>query len=97
MDNIDDPSKRKGREGCKVKVVVRCRPKSSNSKEKMKDSVIHCSPSTVSIQGPKVPPHFKKTFTFDHVFDMDSTQADVYTTTVSPIVKEVTCLLMKDD
>jgi kinesin family member 11 len=90
-DSSDGAGKKreKMKEDCKVRVVVRCRPKTVKEKGTSKDVVIHCTPTTVSIQGARVSPHFKKTFSFDHVYDMDSTQGDVYSTTVSPIVKEV--------
>ncbi|KAI8588190.1 P-loop containing nucleoside triphosphate hydrolase protein [Geranomyces variabilis] len=75
-----------------VKVVVRCRPFSEKEKAAGHSNVvtINKEAATVGIIDPKAPNDpLPKTFTFDSVFDIQSTQQEVYNKTARPIVESV--------
>ncbi|KAJ3160014.1 Kinesin-like protein kif3a [Geranomyces michiganensis] len=75
-----------------VKVVVRCRPFSEKEKAAGHSNVvtINKEAATVGIIDPKTPNDpLPKTFTFDSVFDIQSTQQEVYNKTARPIVESV--------
>ncbi|KAJ3033179.1 Kinesin-like protein kif3a [Rhizophlyctis rosea] len=77
-----------------VKVIVRCRPFSEKEKAAGHSNIVTIdkAAATVSIVDPRGgagsndPP---KTFTFDSVFDITSTQQEVYNKTARPIVESV--------
>ena len=77
-----------GTETC-VKVVVRCRPMSEREVTSQHHRVVDMDleMGQVQVKNPKVahgePP---KTFTFDRVFDWNSSQEDIYRTTAKTIV-----------
>ena len=72
-----------------VKVVVRCRPMSEREVTSQHHRVVDMDleMGQVQVKNPKVahgePP---KTFTFDRVFDWNSSQEDIYRTTAKTIV-----------
>jgi kinesin family member 5 len=71
--------------GGDVRVVVRVRP--LNASEISRGGprcVATTSPEVIDLTGNRA-----ETFTFDHVFDDDSTQADVFEYVAKPIVQEV--------
>ncbi|XP_044731672.1 kinesin-like protein Klp68D [Chrysoperla carnea] len=76
-----------------VQVVVRCRPMSI--KEKLNDNfnvvVMYPVHGIVEITNPKEVDTYsdQKTFTFDVVYDANSTQDDVYNTSIRPLVESV--------
>ncbi|GFR15965.1 kinesin-like protein KIF3A [Trichonephila clavata] len=75
-----------------IKVVVRCRPTNETEKvanyknivdvNQVEGSVTLCHPNASEYDPPK-------TFTFDHVFGIDSTQLDVYNLAARPIIDNV--------
>lgn len=78
-----------------VKVVMRCRPFSEKEKAAGYANCVEINKEAASVKifDPKTstnnasePP---KQFTFDSVFDMSSTQAEVYNLTARPIVESV--------
>ncbi|KAJ3300041.1 Kinesin-like protein kif3a [Borealophlyctis nickersoniae] len=77
-----------------VKVIVRCRPFSEKEKAAGHTNIVTIdkAAATVSIVDPRSsggandPP---KTFTFDSVFDITSTQQEVYNKTARPIIESV--------
>lgn len=83
-----------------VQVAVRCRPLNDREKSQGERSILQCDPirkevilsasglqrKTSALPGIS---SGKKTFTYDHVFGMDATQADVFERVVEPIVDEV--------
>lgn len=74
-----------------MKVVIRCRPLSDGEKEKNCARVVEMNTSTglVEVRKPNAPKEAPKSFTFDSVFDWNSTQRSVYDGTAFPIVESV--------
>ena len=75
-----------------VKVVVRCRPMSSQEvKDDRKYAVqINTKLGEITVNNPKADAaELQKTFTFDLVYDWTSTQEQVYKETAFPIVESV--------
>ncbi|TPX59965.1 hypothetical protein SpCBS45565_g07616 [Spizellomyces sp. 'palustris'] len=75
-----------------VKVVVRCRPFSEKEKTAGHSNIVNIdkAAATVSIVDPRSGADpLPKTFTFDSVFDLTSSQQEVYNTTARPIVESV--------
>ncbi|KAI8822197.1 P-loop containing nucleoside triphosphate hydrolase protein, partial [Fimicolochytrium jonesii] len=74
-----------------VKVVVRCRPFSEKEKAAGHSNIVAISKeaATVAITNPKSASDLPKTFTFDSVFDISSTQQEVYNKTARPIIESV--------
>ena len=68
-----------------VKVVVRCRPLFGKEITENRKPIIICDTElgTVAIQNPKAPDAKPKKFTFDAVYDPDSTQRNVYDETAT--------------
>ena len=79
-------SKIEPEDGCRVQVMVRCRPPNAEEKEAGKNSV-QCDPINNSISISKNT--FQKTFAFDGVYSAHSSQEDLYHRAVAPIVEEV--------
>jgi len=75
-----------------VRVAVRCRPLSSKEVEDGRQRIVDVDlkARTIAVKNPKVsgsePP---KTFTFDHVYDWNTIQKNLYNETASPIVDSV--------
>eukprot|EP00164_Ancoracysta_twista_P001307 GFYU01001710.1.p1 GENE.GFYU01001710.1~~GFYU01001710.1.p1 ORF type:complete len:837 (-),score=324.28 GFYU01001710.1:210-2720(-) len=75
-----------------VRVVVRCRPLSKKEVEDNRNRVVDMDTGvgSISVRNPKAdmkePP---KTFTFDSVYDWNSTQRQIYDETARPIVESV--------
>lgn len=80
-----------------VQVAVRCRPLNERERSAGERPVLQCSTERREVvcaapSGPRKgasSSNPKKTFTYDHVFGPDATQADVYEGIVEPIVDEV--------
>lgn len=74
-----------------VKVVVRCRPLSKNETDAgHKRSVeMDTTMGLIKVINPEAPNDEPKSFTFDSVFDWNSTQTKVYQSTAYPIVESV--------
>lgn len=74
-----------------VKVIVRCRPFSQKEAQEGHSNIVTIDKksATVMVNDPKTKSESPKQFTFDSVFDMESTQLDVYNTTARPIVESV--------
>lgn len=82
----------KGKDGsCNVQVAVRCRPTNEEERKAGVPSVITCDSDTKSVKVSYGPAGKKtiKSFNFDKVFGMYSTQEQVFDQVVSPIVDEV--------
>ena len=79
------------RMGTNVQVAVRCRPLNSEEKKTNQPTVVACDTASKAInvsygpQGKKT----NKTYNFDRVFGMYSTQEEVFNSIVRPIVDEV--------
>ncbi|GLH07961.1 Kinesin-like protein Klp68D [Gryllus bimaculatus] len=74
-----------------VKVIVRCRPMNRREKDLCSRSVVymdhdHCTCSIVNPADHAAPP---KTFTFDGVYDTDSTTEQIYNDISYPLVESV--------
>ena len=71
-----------------VKVAVRVRPMNNREKEEHSTICVEVDPSnnTISINSPK---HETKTFQFDYVYPMESTQKEVYNQVAFPIVDSI--------
>ncbi|KAA6421900.1 MAG: kinesin KIF3B [Trebouxia sp. A1-2] len=74
-----------------VRVVVRCRPLSSTETSEGRRRIVNVDAELqqVIVQPAGDTGELPKTFTFDNVFDWNSTQSDVYTETAKPIVDSV--------
>ncbi|XP_044004559.1 kinesin-like protein KIF3B [Aphidius gifuensis] len=76
-----------------VQVVVRCRPMDDKEKSRNCLKVVDVSSSrgVVEIRNPREDPSREniKTFTFDAVYDYNSSQQDLYEETVRPLVSSV--------
>lgn len=81
-----------------VQVAVRCRPLNSREIASGERSVLLCTEDRREVvcvapatqrKGPAAGANSKKTYTYDHVFGPDATQADVFEGIVKPIVDEV--------
>ncbi|ODN06197.1 Kinesin-like protein KIF3A [Orchesella cincta] len=74
-----------------IKVVVRCRPLSKKELERKCKVIVDMdvASNTINVTPPEKSSHQPKTFSFDHVFSMISTQADVYNAVARPIVQNV--------
>lgn len=82
---------------CNVQVVVRCRPQNDREKRdgetlicnSIDNSEVHVNIGNAQKTGQLKSTSTKRTFTFDHVFNSVSEQADVYNAAVKPLVEEV--------
>ena len=76
--------------GTNVQVAVRCRPMNQSERTAGQPSVINCDQQGRSIQVSYGPAGKKvsKSFAFDKVFGMYSTQEEVFEQMVRPIVEE---------
>lgn len=82
-----------------VQVAVRCRPLNERERVSGERAVLSCAESRREVMCNAIPGQrkgasavaaaAKKTYTFDHVFGPDASQADVYEGVVEPIVDEV--------
>lgn len=76
-----------------IKVVVRCRPLSKKELDKKCKVIVEMdiSTNTVTVGPPDnaSSDHQTKSFSFDHVFNTQSAQADVYNAVARPIVQNV--------
>lgn len=81
-----------------VQVAVRCRPLNDRERSSGERSVLLCAEDRREVvcsalggqrKGGASSINPKKTYTYDHVFGQDATQADVYEGIVEPIVDEV--------
>ena len=74
-----------------VQVILRCRPVSKQEKSQRMNQVVKCCEATreVTVTQHIANKQIGKTFTFDRVFGIGSTQELVYDAAVSPIVSEV--------
>jgi hypothetical protein len=74
-----------------VRVVLRCRPLSDKEKAAGHVNIVTLEPKagTVAVKDPKQISGLEKIFTFDYVFDNNSTQNDVYSATARDIVDSV--------
>lgn len=74
-----------------VKVVVRCRPLSEKEKDNKCMRVVDMNTNSglVEVKKPDAPKDAPKQFTFDTVYDWNSTQRAVYDGTAFPIVESV--------
>jgi hypothetical protein len=61
-----------------IKVAVRCRPMSNSETKRGCESVITIKDKTVSIKAKNAKESESKTFTFDHCYYTDTTQAQVF-------------------
>jgi hypothetical protein len=61
-----------------IKVAVRCRPMSSSEAKRGCESVIKISGKSVCIKAKNAKESEEKSFTFDHCYYSDTTQAQVY-------------------
>ena len=70
---------------------MRCRPFSEKEKAAGHSNVVSIEPKagTVAVKDPKQSSDPVKIFTFDNVFDSNSTQNDVYSATARDIVDSV--------
>ncbi|TDH65336.1 hypothetical protein CCR75_005573 [Bremia lactucae] len=66
-----------------VQVAVRCRPLNSREKVTGRGAVVQCKPNSNEVAVVK-----RKTYTFDRVFGQYSTQKEVFTSIVRPVVDE---------
>lgn len=89
-----DPTKVPAAPAENIKVVVRCRPLDKMEREKNckvvveVDSIDNCVTLFASTDR-QSGDHQSKTFSFDHVFNEESTQAEVYNAVARPIVQNV--------
>ncbi|KAI9009638.1 P-loop containing nucleoside triphosphate hydrolase protein [Gaertneriomyces semiglobifer] len=72
-----------------VKVVVRCRPFSEKEKAAGHSNIINIDKKAATVGVADRKDGSPKTFTFDSVFDWESTQQEVYNMTARPIVEGV--------
>ncbi|CAL8123332.1 unnamed protein product [Orchesella dallaii] len=74
-----------------IKVVVRCRPVSKKELERKCKVIVDMdiASNTINVSPSEKASDHPKTFSFDHVFPMLSTQADVYNAVARPIVQNV--------
>lgn len=79
------------KENERVRVVVRCRPMNTKEAKSGFCKVIDVLPAigAIKIFNPKENDMEGKTFTFDAVYDSDSTQEDLYEESVQPVVNAV--------
>lgn len=61
-----------------IKVAVRCRPMSNSEVKRGCDSVIQMKDNTVTINAKNAKEAEAKSFTFDHCYYTDTTQAQVF-------------------
>ncbi|XP_044740972.1 kinesin-like protein Klp68D [Chrysoperla carnea] len=85
--------KRKNSLNESVQVVVRCRPMSTKETQNGNKNVVEVYPKrgVIEIKNPKDNHHGEqlKSFTYDAVYDWNSTQQDIYDTTIRPLVTSV--------
>lgn len=76
--------------GTNVQVAVRCRPVNSEERKLGQPVAINCQTESKTVQVSHGPPGKKttKSYQFDRVFGMYSTQEEVFTSIVRPIVDE---------
>ena len=76
--------------GVNVQVAVRCRPVNAEERKTGQPLAITCQPEAKNISVAYGPPGKKitKAYNFDRVFGMYSTQEEVFSTVVRPIVDE---------
>lgn len=74
-----------------VRVAMRCRPLSQKEIIDSRQITVDISPKVkqIIIFSKSGEPDNEKTFTFDMVYDMNSTQAEIYKETAHPIVESV--------
>lgn len=74
-----------------VKVIVRCRPLSEKEKDNKCLRVVDMNTKSglVEVKKPDAPKDPPKQFTFDTVYDWNSSQREVYDGTAFPIVESV--------
>ena len=74
-----------------VKVVVRCRPLSTKETQNKRKKIVQVDGKSgqITIKGTKKDQkkEIVKTFTFDQVYDENSTQREIYENTAKPIVQ----------
>ena len=77
--------------GTNVQVAVRCRPLNNEEKKGNQSTIIACDTATKAVNVSYGPPGKKtnKTYNFDRVFGMYSTQEEVFDGIVRPIVEEL--------
>lgn len=58
-----------------VKVIIRCRPLSETEKKDSRTTIVQMDARVgqIVIRNPKIPDEVPKTFTFDQIFDTNST------------------------
>jgi kinesin family protein 11 len=80
-----------GSKGTNVQVAVRCRPINGEEKRTNQPTIISCDSANKAVNVSYGPPGKKtnKTYSFDRVFGMYSTQEEVFDGIVRPIVDEV--------
>lgn len=86
-----------GDKQCNVQVVVRCRPQTEKEKRdgemlvtQINDGIeVHVNVGNAAKLGQMKSTSTKRTFTFDHVFNSQAEQLEVYNTAVKPLVEEV--------
>ena len=91
MENPPVTAKETSTKGTNVQVAVRCRPTNEEERKAGQPSVITCDPESKSVKVSYGPAGKKviKSFNFDKVFGMYSTQEQVFEQVVRPIVDEV--------
>ncbi|CAB3409186.1 unnamed protein product [Caenorhabditis bovis] len=74
-----------------VKVIVRCRPLSTTEVENGHKKIVHmqCERGQIELENPKEPNEPSKNFTFDAIYDENSTQTDLYEETFRDLVDSV--------
>lgn len=74
-----------------VKVVVRGRPMDAKETAQGCESIVHidCTMGLVALHNPRAPDSEPKSFTFDNVYDHNSTQRGLYDETAYPLVESV--------
>mmetsp|Transcript_7002 Transcript_7002/g.13920 ORF Transcript_7002/g.13920 Transcript_7002/m.13920 type:complete len:228 (-) Transcript_7002:1930-2613(-) len=75
-----------------VRVVVRCRPMSRKEVEDGRQRIVdmQCDCGEITVRNPEADPREpSKPFTFDQVYDWNSTQEHLFETTAQPIVDSV--------
>ena len=74
-----------------VKVVVRCRPMNRKETEDRRERAVDMDLRTnmVTLKNPKDLREQPKEFTFDHIYDWNSKQEDVFVEVAQPIIEQV--------